>query len=63
MRQFLQSVNPWKSRVAGSCLDLWAVKGPLGCADNYLDLWAVQGLLGWGLKADADFSVALAAQI
>ena len=51
MRQLLQSVDPWKSRVADSCLDLWAVQGP--------DLWAVQGPQGWELKADAEFSVTL----
>ena len=43
MRQFLQSGDPWKSRVVDSCLDLWAVQGPLG----------------WELRADADFLVAL----
>ena len=39
MRQFLQSGDPWKSRVGDSCLDLWAV----------------QGSQEWELKADADF--------
>ena len=47
MGQFLQSVDPWVSRVA----------------DSWLDLWAVQGPLGWELKADADFLVALTARI
>ena len=51
MRQLLQSVGPWKSRVAASCLDLWAVQGS--------DLWAVQGPQGWELKADAELSIAL----
>ena len=30
MRQFLESGDPWKSRVGDSFLDLWAVQGLLG---------------------------------
>ena len=29
----LASVDPWISRVADSCLDLWAVQGPLGVVE------------------------------
>ena len=49
MRQFLQSGDPWRSRVGDSYLDLWAVQGSLGCPVA----------TGWELKADAEFSITL----
>ena len=44
----LASVDPWISRVADSCLDLWAVQGPLGCADSVPGSLGCPGAAGCG---------------
>ena len=52
------SVDPWKSRVADSCLDLWAVQGPLRCAAllifagrlPWVSLWVWGGCDSWQMR-------------